>query len=51
MTKKHFVAMAASIKQIRNPKARGIAARRMAKICRQSNPRFDRTRFLSACGV
>ena len=59
MTSKHFVAIAAAIKDARryNPnnacarQALDIAARNLAAECAASNPNFDRARFLAACGV
>jgi hypothetical protein len=50
MSRKHFVALAAAIAAIENKKARCIAAERVADACRQFNSRFNRERFLRACG-
>ena len=59
MTKKHFTAIAAAFNRAHghamlepNPHLAIIhLAHAMADICQASNPRFDRERFLSACGV
>lgn len=51
MTKKDFVAIAASIKAIDSPTQRKLVAASMVNTCTRSNPRFDRDRFLTACGV
>ena len=63
MTKKHFKALAGELKY-RKPckiaKPRGYSARLeawesvvegVAGVCATFNPRFDRGRFLTACGV
>ncbi len=53
MTKKHFVAIAAAIKELwensDNVDAVDEVARAIADVCADSNPRFNRARFLSAC--
>lgn len=58
MTKKHFIAIAAGIYvELQNTRStsedRAIenTARRLASIFAEENPRFDRSRFLAACGV
>jgi hypothetical protein len=51
MTKQHFIALAAEIKQISNIEARAEAARAVAAVARQFNPRFDWMKFCAACGV
>lgn len=51
MTKKHFIALAKAIALIDNLYHRGQVAALVADVCRQNNPRFDRARFLAACGV
>jgi hypothetical protein len=50
MSRKHFAALAAAIAAIENKKARQQAAERIADACRQFNARFDRERFMRACG-
>jgi hypothetical protein len=50
MTKKDYVHAASSIAKL--PKARRKAmAEDLAKMFQSDNPRFDRSRFLAACGV
>lgn len=51
MTQRHFIALAARIARITDPKARKIAAEAVADVCGDFNPRFDRWRFLAACNV
>ena len=65
MTRKHFEALAAALKDNRPAKdvqAFGYAARfseeqwldgvgRVADVCARFNPYFNRARFLKACGV
>ena len=51
MTRKHFEALAAEIRQIPDKVAREQAARAVARACRQFNPNFDMSRFLAACDV
>lgn len=63
MTRKDYVAIAAKLKDLRIPKtddnlfAQGVnsalnaAAKEMACVFKGHNQSFDRTRFLSACGV
>ncbi len=51
MSKKHFNALAARIACIADAKAREEAARAVADACIEFNGRFDRARFLRACGV
>ena len=51
MTKKHFIAMAAEIKQIESKKARKAAAVARVKVCQAQNPAFNESRFLTACGI
>ncbi len=53
MTKKHFIAIAAAIKELRNDGITTISiddmARAIAAVCASTNSQFDRARFLSAC--
>lgn len=51
MTKKTFVAMAASIATIRNGKERQDQAERIGKVCAANNARFDWGRWNKACKV
>lgn len=52
LTRQHFVLFAAAIKDacIHDDDRQRIA-HAFARICQNSNPRFNRDRFLSACGV
>lgn len=59
MTRKDYVLIAKSIKQTRDmfadgspsTKAIDIAAMELATVLKSENQRFDRQRFLTACGV
>lgn len=65
MTKKDYVAIAAAIKAARADVTNkeplwaqrdmldgvSLAAEHVATMCARDNPRFDRARFLNACGV
>ena len=61
MTKKHFEAIAEAFKEVRAIQnvqesaeakaALDILAATLSRICAESNGRFDKNRFLRACGV
>lgn len=56
MTKKHFEAAARLIEtagddQDESLQARQFAAHVFALVAEETNPRFDRARFLKACGL
>lgn len=57
MTKRHFEQFAASIKMylessiIDSRHAASYMAHMVADIAEQDNPRFDRARFMRACGL
>lgn len=51
MTRKHFIAMAKEISQIENMAVRLQAAISFCKVAQASNPRFNQSKFLDACGV
>ena len=51
MSRKHYVILAESIKQISNMEARLSAAIAVARACSADNMRFDNGRFFEACGV
>jgi len=55
MTRKHFIAIAAALKANResasDKDAADSASRAIADVCAQTNPQFNRFRFLSACGI
>ena len=50
MTKKHFI-MAAKIIAAMPASERKAHAESWIKVCAASNPRFDKAKFLAACGV
>jgi len=52
MTKKHFIALAREIAFSNNsPEAKTFAAMVIIRVAQGDNPRFDRARFLEACGL
>lgn len=51
MSRKHYVILADSIRQITNMEARLSAAIAVARACSADNMRFDNARFFEACGV
>jgi hypothetical protein len=51
MSRKHYIAVAERIRRIDTRPAREQIAHDMADIFAEDNPRFDRARFLEACGV
>jgi len=52
MTKKHFISMARDIKASDNDaQTKMFAALVIIRTAEQDNPRFDRARFLAACGL
>jgi hypothetical protein len=52
MTQKHFIAAAKMVKEKDWPHSqKTLFAETLADFCEQQNDRFDRARFLSACGV
>jgi L-2-hydroxyglutarate oxidase LhgO len=58
MTKKHFIALADSVKIAKNKTASPVAqtaieslAKDMACIFKTINDRFDKRKFLTACGI
>ena len=51
MTRKHFEALAYSIRTILDPHVRLNAAVAVASACHQFNPRFNIAQFYEACGV
>ncbi len=51
MTKKHFIATAKDIAALANRKNAKVHAKFMASQFAKMNPRFDKSRFLTACNV
>jgi hypothetical protein len=51
MTKQHFEALANVISRIEKLDERIELAEKTAKDCVKSNPRFNRNKFLKACGI
>jgi len=51
MTRVYFKILATVISRIKNPTERRELAEKTAKDCAKSNPRFDRNKFIKACGV
>ena len=51
MSKKHFIALAAALSKIDCEKCRRTAAEAVADFSAADNARFDRARFLTACGL
>lgn len=50
-TRKHFQAVAATVSAITDKNEREKQAEFQAKIFAADNPRFDKSRFLAACGL
>lgn len=51
MSKKHFVAIASHLRRVDDLAARQIAADAISEIAQSLNPRFDKSRFMTACGL
>jgi len=51
LTRKTFIAVAATVLAIADKNEREKQANFQAQIFAASNPRFDKARFLSACGL
>jgi hypothetical protein len=51
MSRKHFIAIAATVSAISDLSERAKQAEFQAQICAAQNPRFDKARFLTACGL
>lgn len=51
MTKQHFIAAADRIRELTDRAAAAIAADVFCSVAIQFNARFDRARFLAACGL
>lgn len=51
MSRKHFKAMAAELLSIVDLSARQVAATAFADIAKAANARFDRSKFMEACGL
>ena len=50
-TKKDFIAAAKTIAAIADKSEKQIVANNFCNIFQNQNPRFDKTKFLSACGL
>jgi hypothetical protein len=51
MSRKHFRLITKIVAGIQDTRTREQVARALAVVCASANPRFDVSRFLSACGV
>ena len=51
MTRKHFIAMAREISEMPDRRSARIAAEAFAAVASAVNPRFNFSRFYTACGV
>lgn len=51
MTKQHFIALAREINSMESREHRMSAARAVAVVALEFNPRFDSSRFYTACGL
>jgi len=51
LTSKDFISTAKKIKSMQDRAAAFASADAMAEIFSNSNPRFDRERFFTACGI
>ena len=50
-TKKHYIAIAAIVAMIHNEADKVLTASRFIRLFEASNPRFDKSKFLDACGI
>jgi hypothetical protein len=50
MTKKHFKLIAEILSEIKDPKEKRELAEHNAKVLASKYPRFDKEKFLTACG-
>lgn len=50
MSRKHFCAVAAAVAKIDDAAERRRTAEALAAVCASLNSRFNRAKFLSACG-
>lgn len=51
MTKKHFISFANKIADMKNRNEAQAAADVVVSVAREVNPRFDESRFLTACNL
>lgn len=51
MSRKHFVAIAETVRSIENLETRRHIGEMMASLCASSSRNFNRMRFLCACGL
>lgn len=51
MTKRHFIRLAEEIANIEDRELAWQVAKIFARMCREFNPRFNREKFMAACGL
>ena len=51
MTRKDFKIMAAGVASLVDRQLAKLLAEQLAAVCKARNPRFDRGRFMTACGL
>ena len=51
MTRKHFVALAKAVATLADAAERKSLAEALATVCASQNERFDRDKFMAACGA
>jgi hypothetical protein len=51
MTRQHFILIAEAVASMQDPFSRQSAAEALAKKLATVNPRFDRDKFIAACGA
>ena len=51
ITRKHMNMMAEKVRSIEDAETRNFVMGVFMTVCKESNPKFDASRFLDACGV